>query len=206
MLTGAGEAACKALSAACCDRHDVRLRALETDGDHGHGFVSAPPRWPPATIVGGSRGTARARGGRGPPSSSASVAGDSSGLRHTSGDGGRLYGRRSFVAISRNARGNSRPSGRRLSSHPLKRMGIPAPFYNSARVTLPVSALFMPVCPVAQGRPPDRPQFSYRLPVTPRIAVVAPRDPPIRHWTNHLSTCSDSGCVVRFSGLLLGND
>ncbi|WP_394347392.1 MULTISPECIES: transposase [Bacteria] len=37
------ETAGKALIAECCDQHGFRLLALETDIDHVHCFVSAPP-------------------------------------------------------------------------------------------------------------------------------------------------------------------
>lgn len=52
ILVGEVETACKSLIAECCDQHGFRLLALETDIDHVHCFVSAPPRWSPATIVG----------------------------------------------------------------------------------------------------------------------------------------------------------
>ena len=42
----------KAAIEACCVQHGFTLLALETDEDHVHCFVSAPPRWAPATIVG----------------------------------------------------------------------------------------------------------------------------------------------------------
>ena len=52
ILTDEVETACKMLISECCDQHGFRLLALETDIDHVHCFVSAPPRWAPATIVG----------------------------------------------------------------------------------------------------------------------------------------------------------
>ncbi|MDD2676691.1 MAG: IS200/IS605 family transposase [Methylacidiphilaceae bacterium] len=51
-LAGETESACKKLVAECCAHYGFRLLALETDRDHVHCFVSAPPRWAPATIVG----------------------------------------------------------------------------------------------------------------------------------------------------------
>lgn len=36
----------------CCDTHGFTLLAIETDEDHVHCFVSAPPKNAPATIVG----------------------------------------------------------------------------------------------------------------------------------------------------------
>jgi putative transposase len=36
----------------CCTMHGFTLLALETDEDHVHGFVSAPPKDSPAKIVG----------------------------------------------------------------------------------------------------------------------------------------------------------
>jgi putative transposase len=44
--------ACKRLIEACCKAHGFELLAIETDVDHVHVFVSAAPRWAPATIVG----------------------------------------------------------------------------------------------------------------------------------------------------------
>lgn len=52
VLTDDVAAACKALIAECCQHYGFELLALETDIDHVHCFVSAPPRWAPATIVG----------------------------------------------------------------------------------------------------------------------------------------------------------
>lgn len=52
VLTGEVQVAAKAAIEACCVRHGFTLLALETDEDHVHCFVSAPPRWAPATIVG----------------------------------------------------------------------------------------------------------------------------------------------------------
>lgn len=52
ILTGEVQAAAKAAIEACCKMHGFELLALETDEDHIHCFVSAPPRWAPATIVG----------------------------------------------------------------------------------------------------------------------------------------------------------
>lgn len=49
---GEAEAACKALIAECCAHYGFALLALETAIDPVHCFVSAPPRWAPATIVG----------------------------------------------------------------------------------------------------------------------------------------------------------
>ena len=36
----------------CCDRHGITLLEAETDEDHVHAFVSAPPRFSPAKIAG----------------------------------------------------------------------------------------------------------------------------------------------------------
>jgi len=52
ILTGEVQAETKRLIAECCTRHDVTLLALETDEDHVHVFVSAPPRFSPADIAG----------------------------------------------------------------------------------------------------------------------------------------------------------
>ncbi|EQD74689.1 transposase IS200-family protein, partial [mine drainage metagenome] len=52
ILVGAVDAVCKALIAACCNQHGLRLLALETDSDQVHCLVSAPPRWAPATLAG----------------------------------------------------------------------------------------------------------------------------------------------------------
>jgi putative transposase len=35
----------------CCEQHGLTLLALETDEDHIHVFVSAPPRLSPAMIA-----------------------------------------------------------------------------------------------------------------------------------------------------------
>ena len=51
------QAACKAAPQRCCDTHGFKLLALETDVDHVHVFVSAPPRWAPSTIVGLLKGS-----------------------------------------------------------------------------------------------------------------------------------------------------
>jgi putative transposase len=51
VLTGEVQKATKELIAACCERHDLTLLALETDQDHVHVFVSAPPRFSPAEIA-----------------------------------------------------------------------------------------------------------------------------------------------------------
>jgi putative transposase len=52
ILTGEVQVAVKAAIAACCVQHGFRLLALETDLDHVHCFVSAPPKDSPAKIVG----------------------------------------------------------------------------------------------------------------------------------------------------------
>jgi putative transposase len=51
ILTSDVEQATKELLAECCERHGLRLLALETDQDHVHVFVSAPPRYSPAQIA-----------------------------------------------------------------------------------------------------------------------------------------------------------
>lgn len=51
VLTGEVQKATKELIAQCCQRHDMTLLALETDQDHVHVFVSAPPRFSPAEIA-----------------------------------------------------------------------------------------------------------------------------------------------------------
>ena len=51
VLTGEVQKATKDLIAECCERHDLTLLALETDQDHVHVFVSAPPRFSPAEIA-----------------------------------------------------------------------------------------------------------------------------------------------------------
>lgn len=52
ILTDEVQGACKTLIAEYCIQQGFTLLALETDVDHGHGFVSAPPRRAPAVIVG----------------------------------------------------------------------------------------------------------------------------------------------------------
>jgi len=51
LLIGAVQKACKALVAECCEHKGLRLLAQETDQDHIHVFVSAPPRFSPANIA-----------------------------------------------------------------------------------------------------------------------------------------------------------
>jgi putative transposase len=51
VLTGEVQKATKELLAECCERHGFVLLALETDLDHVHIFVSAPPRYSPAEIA-----------------------------------------------------------------------------------------------------------------------------------------------------------
>lgn len=51
ILTGDVQKATKELLAECCERHGLVLLALETDVDHVHLFVSAPPRLSPAQIA-----------------------------------------------------------------------------------------------------------------------------------------------------------
>jgi putative transposase len=51
VLVGAVADALKRLLAACCERNGLTLIAVETDVDHVHVFVSAPPRWSPAQIA-----------------------------------------------------------------------------------------------------------------------------------------------------------
>jgi putative transposase len=45
------EGECKRLIIECCQKHGIVILALETDSDHIHLFVSAPPRMSPAWIV-----------------------------------------------------------------------------------------------------------------------------------------------------------
>ena len=49
-------AAFKRLVAECCDRHGLTLVSVETDLDHAHLFVSAPPSWSPAKLAGVLKG------------------------------------------------------------------------------------------------------------------------------------------------------
>jgi putative transposase len=51
ILTAEVQAATKRLITECCERHGLTLLALETDVDHLHVFVSAPPRFSPALIA-----------------------------------------------------------------------------------------------------------------------------------------------------------
>ena len=52
VLDGAVQKAAKVALQQCCQQHGFVLLALETDHDHVHCLVSAPPRWAPATIAG----------------------------------------------------------------------------------------------------------------------------------------------------------
>ncbi|WP_352432448.1 IS200/IS605 family transposase [Pyrinomonas sp.] len=51
-MTGEVQAETKRLIAECCERHGIALLAMETDEDHVHVFVSAPPRFSAASIAG----------------------------------------------------------------------------------------------------------------------------------------------------------
>jgi putative transposase len=51
ILTGEVQKETKRLIAECCERQGLTLLALETDEDHIHVFVSAPPRFSPALIA-----------------------------------------------------------------------------------------------------------------------------------------------------------
>ena len=51
ILTGEVQKETKGLIAECCERQGLTLLALETDEDHIHVFVSAPPRFRPALIA-----------------------------------------------------------------------------------------------------------------------------------------------------------
>jgi putative transposase len=51
ILTSEVEKATKELIAECCKRHELMLVALETDQDHIHVVVSAPPRVSPAELA-----------------------------------------------------------------------------------------------------------------------------------------------------------
>lgn len=51
VLVGEIEFETKRLIQECCDKHGLTLLAVETDIDHVHVFVSAPPRFSPANIA-----------------------------------------------------------------------------------------------------------------------------------------------------------
>ena len=51
VLVGEVQAETKRLIAECCERQSLTLVAIETDEDHIHVFVSAPPRFSPALIA-----------------------------------------------------------------------------------------------------------------------------------------------------------
>lgn len=51
MLVGDVADATKWLIGACCERQGLALLAVETDINHVHVLVSAPPRWSPAQIA-----------------------------------------------------------------------------------------------------------------------------------------------------------
>ncbi len=51
ILTAEVQAATRRLITECCERHGLTLLALETDVDHIHVCVSAPPRFSPALIA-----------------------------------------------------------------------------------------------------------------------------------------------------------
>jgi len=51
VLTGEVQVETRRLIAECCERNGLTLLAVETDEDHIHVFVSAPPRFSPALIA-----------------------------------------------------------------------------------------------------------------------------------------------------------
>jgi putative transposase len=51
VLTGEVQKETKRLITHCCEQHGLTLLAMETDEDHIHVFVSAPPRFSPAMIA-----------------------------------------------------------------------------------------------------------------------------------------------------------
>lgn len=51
VLTGEVQKETKRLIAECCERQGMTLLAVETDEEHIHVFVSAPPRFSPALIA-----------------------------------------------------------------------------------------------------------------------------------------------------------
>jgi REP element-mobilizing transposase RayT len=51
ILTGEVQKETKRLMRECCSQHGLTLRAMETNEDHIHVFVSAPPRFSPALIA-----------------------------------------------------------------------------------------------------------------------------------------------------------
>ncbi|PZW32683.1 putative transposase [Thermosporothrix hazakensis] len=58
LLTGEVQKETKCLMAECCERQGLTLFALETDEDHIHEFISAPPRLSPALIANHLKGDA----------------------------------------------------------------------------------------------------------------------------------------------------
>jgi putative transposase len=52
ILTGDVEKILKESIVQCCEKNGWTLIAIETDIDHVHCFISSPPRWSPARIVG----------------------------------------------------------------------------------------------------------------------------------------------------------
>src|SRR5260370_6978798 len=51
VLTSEVQVETKRLITECCQKHGLTLLAMETDEDHIHVFVSAPPRFSPALIA-----------------------------------------------------------------------------------------------------------------------------------------------------------
>jgi len=51
ILTGEVQKETKRLIAECCEQQGLKLLAMETDEEHIHVFVSAPPRFSPALIA-----------------------------------------------------------------------------------------------------------------------------------------------------------
>ncbi len=51
VIVGEVESSLKGLIHECAEKYGWKILALETDRDHVHCFVSAPPKWAPTTIV-----------------------------------------------------------------------------------------------------------------------------------------------------------
>ena len=127
ILTGAVETETKKLIVQCCEQHDLTLLALETDQDHVHIFVSAPPGSHPQLLRDCSKGTLHALFERSSYISRSFAGKSTSGHVRILLEQRKVYQQKSSDAISLNARGNNRKGKRRrFHPNPLEGMGLPA--------------------------------------------------------------------------------
>jgi REP element-mobilizing transposase RayT len=133
ILTGEVQVETKRLMTECCEKQGLTLLALETDIDHIHVFVSAPPRFSPALIANLLKGySSRFLRER-------SLISKKCVERSTYGQARTMWGQqeasrlRRLHAISRSARASkTKRAHGSLSSHPLKRRGTSRSYVKTA--------------------------------------------------------------------------